>query len=107
MNQCYNIIFTFLCYLLYLFEHTAVGLTASTFGLGGTMSNYLGQLVVEKFGHIASLSGSLVLSFVPALIFGLFMPETLGARDAALQHKEQHTMRHGVVQDGNYVEMTN
>jgi hypothetical protein len=83
-----------------------VGLTASTFGLGGTLSNYLGQLVVEKFGHVASLSGSLVLSFVPVLIFGLFMPETLGVRDAPVSHDDDHpTMKHGVVQDGQYVEM--
>jgi hypothetical protein len=51
------------------------------FGLGATLSNFLGQYVVEQFGHVASLTGSLVLSVIPIVIFGLFMPETLGDRD--------------------------
>ena len=58
-----------------------VGLTASMFGLGATLSNFLGQQVVEQFGHVASLTGSLVISFIPITIFGLLMPETLGDRD--------------------------
>jgi hypothetical protein len=57
----------------------SVGLTASFFGLGATLSNFLGQLVVEKLGHVASLTGSFFISFVPILLF-LFMPETLGQR---------------------------
>ena len=64
------------------FVFVTVGLTASMFGMGATLSNFLGQHVVEKYGHVASLSGSLVLSVIPILIFGLFMPETLGDRDA-------------------------
>lgn len=51
------------------------------FGLGGTLSNFLGQQVVEKYGHVASLTGSLLISFVPILIFVLLMPETLGDRE--------------------------
>jgi len=31
-------------------------------------------------GHVASLTGSLVLSFVPIVLFGFVMPETLGHR---------------------------
>jgi hypothetical protein len=58
-----------------------VGLTASMFGMGGTLSNFLGQQVVEQFGHVASLTGSLIISFIPIAIFGLLMPETLGDRD--------------------------
>lgn len=57
-----------------------MGLTASCFGVGATMSNFLGQLAVEYLGHVASLVGSLVLSFVPILLFAVFMPETLGVR---------------------------
>ena len=56
-----------------------VGLTASCFGLGATLSNFLGQMVVEKFGHVASLTGSLVLSVIPLVLF-CFMPETYGHR---------------------------
>jgi MFS family permease len=57
-----------------------MGLTASCFGLGGTLSNLLGQMVVEKYGHVASLSGSLVLSVIPIVLFSFAMPETAGQR---------------------------
>mmetsp|Transcript_8245 Transcript_8245/g.13618 ORF Transcript_8245/g.13618 Transcript_8245/m.13618 type:complete len:476 (-) Transcript_8245:277-1704(-) len=57
-----------------------MGLTASCFGLGGTLSNLLGQMVVEKFGHVASLTGSLFLSVIPIVLFTLAMPETAGSR---------------------------
>lgn len=57
-----------------------MGLTASAFGLGSTMSNFFGQMVVEHLGHVTSLSGSLVLSFIPIMIFAFFMPETLNTR---------------------------
>lgn len=67
-----------------------VGLTASFFGLGATLSNFLGQLVVEKLGHVASLSGSFCISFVPILLF-LFMPETLGQRGHGQYHKPKQT----------------
>lgn len=53
------------------------------FGLGATLSNFLGQHVVEMYGHVASLTGSLVISVVPIVIFGLLMPETLGDRGVA------------------------
>ena len=51
------------------------------FGLGSTLSNFLGQHVVEQFGHVASLTVSLIISFIPITIFSLLMPETLGDRD--------------------------
>merc|ERR1719253_1077 len=57
-----------------------MGLTASCFGLGATLSNLLGQIIVERMGHVESLLGSLVLSFVPLALFGVVMPETLGHR---------------------------
>lgn len=56
-----------------------MGLTASCFGMGATLSNFLGQMVVEHFGHVASLTASLVLSVIPIALFS-FMPETLGHR---------------------------
>lgn len=57
-----------------------VGMTASAFGLGATMSNFLGQIIVERMGHIASLSGSFLISFIPIALFTLFMPETRNTR---------------------------
>ena len=55
-----------------------VGLTASCFGMGATLSNLLGQMAVEKLGHVASLSGSFVISLVPICLFAFMMPETYG-----------------------------
>jgi len=46
-------------------------------GLGTGSTAYF---AVERLGHVASLSGSLALSFIPIFIFGIFMPETLGKR---------------------------
>jgi MFS family permease len=60
--------------------NVVMGLTASFFGLGATLSNFLGQLMVEKYGHVASLIGSLILSILPVFIFGCCMPETYGQR---------------------------
>jgi hypothetical protein len=56
-----------------------VGFTASCFGLGATLSNYLGQMVVEHYGHVASLLCSLLISFIPIVLFST-MPETYGCR---------------------------
>jgi hypothetical protein len=80
-----------------------VGLTASSFGLGATMSNYFGQQVVEYFGHSASLTGSLILSFIPIVIFGVFMPETVGTRGA--EKKNDNNNNKAVAVQGTYVEM--
>lgn len=68
--------------------NVVMGLTASFFGLGATLSNFLGQLVVENFGHVASLMGSLVLSVIPIILFAA-MPETLGQRGHN-QHKKEN-----------------
>jgi hypothetical protein len=44
------------------------------------MSNFLGQIVVEKMGYVASLTGSLFISFIPIAVFAIFMPETMNTR---------------------------
>ena len=76
-----------------LIEYTfksSVGLTASSFGLGATLSNYLGQKVVEQFGHVTSLMGSFVISFIPIILFALFMPETMGKRGGVTKSVSLH-----------------
>ena len=78
-----------------------VGLTASSFGLGATISNVLGQTIVEKLGHVASLSGSLILSVTPIVLFAFGMPETLGMRGSAIHKKKEHEVevaQHGIGQ---------
>lgn len=64
-----------------------MGLTASCFGLGATLSNLLGQMAVEKLGHVASLSGSFLLSLIPICLFALGMPETHGRRGMGYDSK--------------------
>jgi hypothetical protein len=51
-------------------------------------------MVVEHFGHLASLMGSLVLSVVPILLFST-MPETYGRRGERVQKKEKPTATQG------------
>ena len=75
-------------------------MTASCFGLGATLSNFLGQLVVEKFGHVASLSGSFVLSLFPLVLFA-FMPETLGQRGANTHHQKQQQQKQVIMTMNN------
>jgi MFS family permease len=60
--------------------NVVMGMTASCFRLGATLSNFLGQMLVEKYGHETSLVGSLILSIFPVIIFGMCMPETRGMR---------------------------
>ena len=74
-----------------------MGMTASCFGLGATLSNFLGQIVVEAYGHEMSLFGSLALSVIPVFIFGLCMPETQGQR-GKVKHMNQSEVN-------SYVEM--
>ena len=82
-SPCLSLLYplTHACSPLLLTMKKTVGLTASMFGLGSTLSNFLGQHVVEQFGHVASLTVSLIISFIPITIFSLLMPETLGDRD--------------------------
>jgi MFS family permease len=77
--------------------NVVMGMTASCFGLGATLSNFLGQIVVEKYGHEMSLIGSLALSVMPVVIFGCFMPETQGQRGKMKQREEPEV--------SSYVEM--
>jgi MFS family permease len=55
------------------------GLTASFFGMGATLSNYVGQMVVQEFDHVTSLTASFFISLIPLGLF-VWMPETLGIR---------------------------
>jgi MFS family permease len=67
--------------------NVVMGMTASFFGLGATLSNFLGQFVVEKYSHKTSLIASLMLSVLPVFIFGVFMPETQGQRGKMKQRE--------------------
>lgn len=62
--------------------HNIDGLIGTTSGVGATLSNLIGQSLVENYGYNASLTGSLFLSIVACIVFSLFMPETYGLRGA-------------------------
>jgi len=81
--------------------NVVMGLTASCFGLGATLSNFIGQHIVENFGHVVSLKCSLLLSLIPILIFGCFMPETLGNRGSTKLSEKKESNIHG----DSYVEL--
>lgn len=81
--------------------NVVMGLTASCFGLGATLSNFIGQHLVENFGHVTSLVGSLLLSTIPILIFGIYMPETLGCRGTAKRSVNKESNIH----ESSYIEM--
>jgi hypothetical protein len=68
-SSIYISVHVLMLYFILLFFHS----------LGATLSNFIGQHVVERYGHITSLLGSFFLSFVPIVLF-CFMPETLGLR---------------------------
>ena len=57
------------------------------------MSNFFGQMVVEKMGHVVSLSASLFISFIPILIFGLFMPETRNTRGTSENSNSNNNLK--------------
>ena len=79
-----------------------IGLTASSFGFGATLSNFLGQMTVEKMGHTASLSASLAISIIPIAIFALFMPETSNTREEYRNDNASGSNKSGP----EYVELT-
>ena len=55
-----------------------------------TLSEYFGQQVVERYGHIAALSCSFVLSLIPLILYS-FMPETLGHRIPSKDEPKEET----------------
>jgi len=84
--------------------NVVMGLTASSYGFGATLSNLIGQHIVEIYGHVISLLGSLIISVIPIFIFFFFMPETLGNRGAnnKSEKKDNTALREG---HHTYVEM--
>jgi hypothetical protein len=49
-------------------------------------------MVVERFGHTASLTGSFILSFIPIVLF-TFMSETKGDREFRVKANEEAAYR--------------
>lgn len=54
-----------------------LGVTTAAMSIGGTVSGYLGEMLAEDFGYREAFGILGILSLVPALLYLLFMPETL------------------------------
>eukprot|EP00550_Attheya_septentrionalis_P006071 CAMPEP_0198296886 /NCGR_PEP_ID=MMETSP1449-20131203/34359_1 /TAXON_ID=420275 /ORGANISM="Attheya septentrionalis, Strain CCMP2084" /LENGTH=627 /DNA_ID=CAMNT_0043997623 /DNA_START=204 /DNA_END=2084 /DNA_ORIENTATION=+ len=54
-----------------------LGITTAAFGLGGTLSGYIGQALAQDFGYHYAFMVLGFMSLIPACIYLLFMPETL------------------------------
>jgi MFS family permease len=56
-----------------------LGLTTAAMSIGGTVSGYLGEALAQDIGYQQAFFILAVMSLVPALIYLLFMPETLAS----------------------------
>jgi MFS family permease len=56
-----------------------LGLTTAAMSIGGTVSGYLGEALAQDYGYRQAFSILMFMSFVPAMIYFIFMPETLPA----------------------------
>jgi MFS family permease len=54
-----------------------LGLTTAAMSIGGTVSGYLGEALAEDIGYKEAFFILAIMSLVPALLYLLFMPETL------------------------------
>jgi MFS family permease len=62
-----------------------LGVTTAAMSIGGTVSGYLGEALAQDLGYQQAFFILMFMSLVPALIYLLFMPETLP--DLALTQK--------------------
>jgi len=56
-----------------------LGLTSAAMSIGGTVSGYLGEALAEDFGYERAFFILMFMSIVPAMLYLIFMPETLAA----------------------------
>mmetsp|Transcript_12581 Transcript_12581/g.18523 ORF Transcript_12581/g.18523 Transcript_12581/m.18523 type:complete len:519 (-) Transcript_12581:551-2107(-) len=56
-----------------------LGMTTAAMSIGGTVSGYLGQALAEDLSYRTAFFILAVMSLVPAVLYLLFMPETLPA----------------------------
>jgi hypothetical protein len=54
-----------------------LGLTTAAMSIGGTVSGYLGEALAEDLGYEKAFFILMFMALVPALVYLLFMPETL------------------------------
>jgi MFS family permease len=72
-----------------------LGLTTAACSIGGTVSGYLGQALAQDLGYKQAFFILAIMSLVPALLYLVFMPETLPA-----MVKQQNTTTTGASSSG-------
>lgn len=76
-----------------------LGITTAAMSIGGTVSGYLGEMLAEDFGYRAAFGILGIMSLVPALLYLIFMPETL--RDYTSETQKRIPTRSGKVNTMN------
>jgi MFS family permease len=71
-----------------------LGMTTAAMSIGGTVSGYLGEALAEDLGYKPTFFILAVMSAVPALIYLVFMPETLP--DMAKQHNATNNKNNNI-----------
>lgn len=98
-----------LSFVYVILRYPKVGLSNSFFWFGRTFSTLLGQIAVERWGHAASIYGSMFVSCVPIIIFGILMPETLHLRLPNIEDdSDDISVKDPIkkVEDSDYLKMT-
>lgn len=87
-----------------------LGLTTAAMSIGGTVSGYLGQKLAAELGYNQSFIILAFMSAVPALIYLLFMPETLpnfsNNKEPEMQSIQEENNAKTTPAGGAYVELT-
>ena len=95
-----------------------LGMTTAAMSIGGTVSGYLGEALAEDLGYRPTFFVLAIMSVVPALIYLVFMPETLpdlvNLNDTATgkanihsikEEDEDHVSPSGAGPKASYIEM--
>jgi MFS family permease len=96
-----------------------LGMTTAAMSIGGTVSGYLGEALAEDLGYKPTFLILAIMSAVPALIYLVFMPETLpslskvnntannnqGNIHSIKEEDEDHASSVAIGAKSNYIEM--
>jgi len=75
-----------------------LGVTTAAMSIGGTVSGYLGEALAEDLGYMQAFFILMFMSLVPALLYLIFMPETLPALSKA---KDPLHAMHSIKEEGS------
>lgn len=93
-----------------------LGMTTAAMSIGGTVSGYLGEALAEDMGYKETFFILAVMSAVPAVLYMLFMPETLPSHAKQTVGVDEKSPIHSIKEEdeehaheneakGSYIEM--